>query len=208
MRPASRAPSTSDSDSKRFSMPLCTQPSRSSSRRTFSPTTWKRKWTRLDDARVHGSDGDLVHAIAFHLHERVFLLSGLPLLLRDEVAAQRELVDRQLAIHTHGRWSSASDGMPTRSNAAALHAARGGKDRRKIGILRALGHRVLEQREAVRVAQDDAQAEAARVVALVGEARARRARRLPSMRRGTRRAIGLRSLQRGARAPGIAPSRR
>ncbi len=42
-RPARRMPSASVMASKRFSMPLCTHPSRSSSRSTFSPTTWNRK---------------------------------------------------------------------------------------------------------------------------------------------------------------------
>src|SRR6185503_18017845 len=49
---------------------------------------------RLDRSRMHGTDGDFVHAVARDAHERIVLLSGLPRGRDLEIALQGKAVDR------------------------------------------------------------------------------------------------------------------
>ena len=123
----------------------------------------------LDDAGVHRSDGNLVHSVACDPDERVLLLPGLPLRQRHEIAAQRELIDRparhprpRSMIFAIGRGADEVERRP-------LHPVRRREDRRHVGMarVRRIGQRVLEDREAVRIVQRDAQQEAAMAVALV-----------------------------------------
>ena len=128
------------------------------------------KVPRLDDSGVHGADRDLVHAVALDPHERIFFLALLPGRLRLEVAAQRELVDRP-AREPQPRPLVVAIGRDAHEvEGGALHPVRSRKDRRQVRVLHiAVGHRVLEQHQAIGVLQHDTQAETALAVALVGQ---------------------------------------
>ena len=128
----------------------------------------KAEVPRLDDSGVHRADRNLVHAIARHAHERIILLTGLPFGQGDEVAPERELIDRPRSLP--GPWplivrvALYADKIESR----ALHTVGGGEDRREIGIACALvGKRVLQQRQTVAVFQQYAQTKTALPVAFV-----------------------------------------
>jgi hypothetical protein len=109
-----------------------------------------------------------VHAFALDLHERVFLLSGLPFRRGGEVAAKGKLVDRPACEPKPWTLVVGFGGDADEIVGRALHPARGRKDRREIRIAR-LGIRqcVLEHREAVAVLDHHAHAIAAAPIALV-----------------------------------------
>jgi hypothetical protein len=95
--------------------PLWTNPSRSSRRSTFSPTIWKRKWPGSMIPACTWTDRNLVHTVAFDADEGVLLLARLPLRSASKSRRSGNWSIGQLACHTHGRWSSPSDAIPSRS---------------------------------------------------------------------------------------------
>src|SRR6185437_6869881 len=122
----------------------------------------------LDDSGVHRADGNFVNAVAFDLHEVVFLLSRFPLGGGNEVAPKGKLVNRparepQPRALVVGLGRDADEIVR-----CALHAIRGRKDRGQVRVARVgVGQRVLEHGEAVAILDDDANAEAAPPIALV-----------------------------------------
>ena len=123
----------------------------------------------LDDSGVDGTDRDLVHAIAGDPDERVILLAGLPFGRSLEIAAQRKAVDRPRCLPRPRALIVGIALHPDQIEGRTLHPVGDRKNRRQVGIARALvGQNVFEQCEAVGVAEHDAYAEAALAIAIVG----------------------------------------
>ena len=90
----------------------------------------------LDDAGVHGSDRNLVHAVAGDADERVLLLARLPFRRRFEIAAQRKAVDRPARLPQPRSLIVGVRGDAGRSNAARCIRFAAGKIAATIGIVR------------------------------------------------------------------------
>src|SRR5256885_11781427 len=56
----------------------------------------------LDDARVHGSDCDFMHAVAADADKPVVLLTRLPFRRRLEIVSQRKAIDRPCRLPCPG----------------------------------------------------------------------------------------------------------
>ena len=125
--------------------------------------------TGLDDAGVDRPDRDLVHAVAFDADERVFLLRRVA--TSASASKSRRSGKRsigQLACQTHGRWSSASDAMPTRSNAARCIRFAAGKTTARSGYVESpVGSVCSSSMRPSRVLQHDVDRVAAIAVAIV-----------------------------------------
>ena len=100
----------------------------------------KAEMSRLDDAGVHRSDRDLVHAVTLHAHERVVVDR------RTRLSTAASPRSRTRAVETGPRARrhvAATDAGPSSVDAhaaqierGALHARRAGKDRLEPGIAR------------------------------------------------------------------------
>ncbi len=124
--------------------------------------------SRLDDSRVDRPDGDLVHAVAFDTDEGVFLLSGLPLRQRLEIAAERVAVDGPARLPRPRPLIIAFRRDADEIERRALHPVGGGEHDRQVGVRRSAGRqRVLEHDEAVGILHHDAERIAALAVAIV-----------------------------------------
>ncbi len=93
------------------------------------------KMPRLDDARVHRANGDLVHAVAFDTHEGVVRWHvGVRRGRCPGVVAQRVIVRRpEPVVEPGARVGRAFGDDPQQVRRRALHAAGGGKDRGEVG---------------------------------------------------------------------------
>ncbi len=124
--------------------------------------------SRLDRARVNGPHRDFVHAVAGDADERIVLLSRCPRRRHLEIPLQRKAIDRPRRLPGPRALVVGVALRADQIERRALHAVRGRKDRRQVRIPRAfVRQRVLEQGQAVAVAQQDANGEAAGAIALV-----------------------------------------
>ena len=149
-RPASRWPVAAGIASKRFSIPLWTNAEPLFESQHLLADDLEAEVSGLDDAGVNRPHGDLVHAVAFDPDERVFLLARLPFRRGDEIAAQRELIDRPARLPQPRtlivRLGSDSDEIER----GALHPVRRGEDDGEVRVRRFAGRqRVLEENEPV-----------------------------------------------------------
>ena len=126
----------------------------------------------LDDAGVHGPDGNLVHAVAFDGDEGIRRRTGVVPPLGGEVATQWKHVGRPgLMSQPRAGVAAAARAHAEEIESSALHAVGGGVQRGERGVTRIVGGDVQcehgDARRRAAIAESGAHEEVATAVALV-----------------------------------------